>query len=197
MEAGSALADVIYGITNPSGVLAHTVYKASWEVASDFLSMSLREPPGRGHRYLTSAAAAEHVLFPFGYGGSYSTWAAEVVYVLPATISSAQLAAGANVTILVRVTNTGPVAGARVAHALLSRNAANPAEEWPNTWLPRAGFAKLHGIAPGAAEEAALVVGAWDLSRWDATRHAFTVRPGTFSVAVRDAAAGTQITVTP
>ena len=54
MEAGAALADVLFGTVNPSGVLAATVYKAAWANASDFLSMAMRTPLGRTYRYLTA-----------------------------------------------------------------------------------------------------------------------------------------------
>lgn len=199
MEAGSALADVLYGVVNPSGALAATVYRSSWEAASDFLSMSVRAPPGRGRRYLTPAAAAEHVLFPFGFGLSYTSWAAVIEPLAPASVSVAALTAGANVTVTVAVTNTGALAGARVAFVLLSRVGADPAEQWPAAWLPRAGFAKLHGVAPGAVARATLSVGARDVARWDAAAHAFTVRAGTYSLAARDAAPGAEATlvVTP
>jgi beta-glucosidase len=195
MEAGSALADVLYGVVNPSGALAHTVYRSSWESASDFLSMAVRAPPGRGRRYLTPAAAAAHVLFPLGFGLSYSTWSAEIASVAPASVSAAALEAGANVTVTVTVRNTGDVAGARVAFVLLTRSAADPAEQWPSEWLPRAGFAKLHNVEPGAAASATLVVGARDLARWDTAAHAFTVRAGSYSLAARDADAGEAATL--
>ncbi len=160
MEAGSGLADVLYGATNPSGVLAATIYRQSWangttnstsstsnSGASDFLSMAIRAPPGRGHRYLTDAARRDHVLFEFGFGLSYSNWSASVLSVRPSTVvSAAALQAGAVVAVDVAVRNEGGPPGSRVAYAMLSRRDAPAAEEWPREWLPFQGFAKLHGV---------------------------------------------------
>ncbi len=196
MEYGAAVGDVLFGAAEPSGALAHTVYRASWAGASDFLSMAVRAPPGRGHRYLTPAAAAEHVLFPFGFGLSYTSWAAAAALAPPA-ISRAALAAGANVSVAVRLENTGAArSGSRACFVLLSRKNAAPEEEWPAQWLPRHGFAKAHGVAPGAAAGLALTLTARDFSRWDAREGAFTVRPGTYGLALRDGSGEILLNVT-
>ncbi len=140
------------------------------------------------------------MLFPLGFGLSFSTWASVIAPLEPASISVAQLEAGANVTVLVTVRNTGAVAGARVAFVQLSRVGADPAEQWPSAWLPRAGFAKLHAVEPGASATATLVVTARDLARWDSAAHRFDVRAGTYSLASRDGAPGGEeasLVVTP
>jgi hypothetical protein len=62
MEAGAALGDVLFGAVNPSGALAATIYKSAWANASDFLSMAMRTPPGRTHRYLTAEVRQRGVL---------------------------------------------------------------------------------------------------------------------------------------
>ena len=191
MEAGSALADLLFGFVNPSGVLAAAVYRESWANASDFLSMAMRTPPGRTHRYLTPAAVAEHVLYPFGYGLSYSAWEAAAAP-RSVSISAARLRAGANVTLEVTLRNTAGPTGSRVGYAMLSRrNAdADPAEAWPRQWLPVHGFAKAHGVAAGGTAVLALAITARDVSRWDAAAAAFQIRAGAFEIRLRDAAAG-------
>ena len=198
MEAGSALADVLYGDVNPSGVLAHTVYRRSWENASNFLDMSLQGPPGRGYRYLSPSEAEQHVLFPFGYGGSYTQWNASIDSIVPSTISKSELEGGANVTVVVTVRNTGLVAGTRVSYFLLSLPGADPTLLWPVNWLARNGFTKLHDISPGESAEAVLSITARDLSRWSSSAKMFVVEPGTFSLIARDSAEGavSMLTVT-
>ena len=61
-EAGSAVADVLFGDYNPAGKLPVTFYK-SMSGLPDFEDYSMR---GRTYRYTTNA------LFPFGYGLSYT-----------------------------------------------------------------------------------------------------------------------------
>jgi hypothetical protein len=197
MEAGAALADVLFGAVNPSGVLAAAVYTATWANASDFLSMAMRTPPGRTHRYLTDKARADHVLFPFGFGLSYSNWSATLQNgVRPATVSAASLAAGANVTVAVTVRNDNGPVGSRVSYVMLSRQGAAPSDGWPRQWLPTRGFAKLHAIQEHESATAELTITARDLSRWDESAHRFTVRAGTYVLKLRDGAATSTLMVT-
>lgn len=72
----------------------------------------------------------------------------------------------------------------------------NADEAWPNEWLPRNGFVKLHEMSPGEERDTTLTLTARDFSRWDATSRAFTIRTGAFEVDVRDATAGVIVTVT-
>ena len=196
MEAGNALADVIFGSVNPSGALAATVYKTSWVNASDFLSMSMRKPPGRTHRYLEDAALTAHVLYPFGYGLSYSNWAA-VASVSTSIVSAAELSSGGVITVSVSISIASGPSGSRASWVMISRHDPDPVEAWPRQWLPIHGFAKVHGVVPGGSVIAKLTITARDLSRWDEGAHRFQVHSGTYLLHVRDAMAeSTPITVT-
>lgn len=192
MEAGSALGDILWGAVNPSGALAATMYRASWINASDFLNMSIRASPGRGHRYLSADATASHVLFPFGFGLSYTNWSSSVVAATPARVSAAALSAGANVNVTVLVTNTGAVhAGDYAAIIFLRRNDTPPVSEmWPAQWLPSLGVRKMHAIAPGGEQSAVLALTARDFSRWNESAHAFVVHTGSYLVTARGGVPG-------
>lgn len=187
MEAGAAVADVIFGHVNPSGALAATVYKDSWVNVSDFLSMGMRTGLGRSYRYLRSAAAS-HVLYPFGTGLSYSNWSVVTAFAQPSggTISTAALSDGASIQISITIKNTAGPVGSRASWIMLRRCAPKQDEEWPNSWLPVHGFAKVHDVTPGSSASLTLNITARDLSRWDQDSRRFTVRPGAYELTARD-----------
>ena len=64
-EGGNALADLIYGKIKPQGKLPLTFYKSA-DKLPDFTDYSMK---GRTYRYLEDK---ENVLYPFGYGLTYS-----------------------------------------------------------------------------------------------------------------------------
>ena len=142
---------------------------------------------------MTAEARALHVLYPFGYSLSYTTWKSSVVSMSPPQgqgISKEALDTGAAVTLTVSVSNTGmEYPGSRVVYVMASRVGAVESEEWPVEWLPRAGFGKVHEVAAGGGVALVnLTLTARDFSRFDETLGAFTVRPGGFTLALRDGA---------
>jgi beta-D-xylosidase 4 len=72
-HGGTALGEIIFGATNPSGRLTQTFYDTQWADSCSMLTMNVRPskdcPPGRSHRFLTSAP-----VYKFGAGLSYSRW---------------------------------------------------------------------------------------------------------------------------
>jgi beta-glucosidase len=104
-EGGTAVAETLAGRNNPAGRLPVTFYKGL-EALPDFTDYSMKN---RTYRYFTAP-----VLYPFGFGLSYSTFRYDNL-----RLSSPTLAAGNSLTVQVRVTNTSQLDGDEVAQLYL------------------------------------------------------------------------------
>ena len=104
-EAGTAIADVIFGDYNPAGRLPVTFYKSDNDLPS-FTDYSMTN---RTYRYFKGEP-----LYAFGYGLSYTDFKYDNL-VVPATVAN-----GKKVTVSVKVTNTGKLAGEEVTQLYLS-----------------------------------------------------------------------------
>ncbi|WP_165234136.1 glycoside hydrolase family 3 protein [Aquisphaera insulae] len=100
-RGGDAVADALVGDYNPGGRLPVTFYRSERDLPA-FEDYSMN---GRTYRYY-----AGPVLYPFGHGLSYSTFAYTNLKVEPARLTSAT-----PVRVTVDVTNTGRVEGDEVA----------------------------------------------------------------------------------
>lgn len=110
---GSATADLLFGDENPSGKLAET-FPVSWSdhPASAYFPGSpqmveYRESIYVGYRYYNTVA--EEVLYPFGHGLSYTTFAYSNLQ-----LSASKVMANEPLMVTVTITNTGSRAGAEV-----------------------------------------------------------------------------------
>ena len=103
-SAGTAIADVLFGDYNPAGRLPVTFYKSD----NDLPGFSDYSMNNRTYRYFKGEA-----LYPFGYGLSYTTFKYDQLKI-PATIAK-----GKNITVSVRVTNTGKMNGEEVVQLYL------------------------------------------------------------------------------
>lgn len=98
--AGDALADVLFGDYNPSGKLPVTFYK-SVDQLPDFRNYAMK---GRTYRYFD-----DEVLYPFGYGISYTTFEFSNMRLDKETINSNESA-----VLNVNIKNTGRMSGEEV-----------------------------------------------------------------------------------
>ncbi|MCS7059814.1 MAG: glycoside hydrolase family 3 C-terminal domain-containing protein [Anaerolineae bacterium] len=110
---GGAIADVVFGVVNPSGKLAET-FPLKLSDTPAFLNFpgengQVRYGEGLfiGYRYYDATDRA--VLFPFGHGLSYTTFA----YSNP-RLSAGEISDRDSLTVSVDVTNTGQMAGKEV-----------------------------------------------------------------------------------
>jgi len=111
VQAGEALADVLFGDYNPSGRLPVTVPRALGQIPIYYNHKNTGRP-FQANNYFTSKYLDESVqpIYPFGYGLSYSRFAYE----------NLQIAVdGQTVTASIDVQNKGPLAGDEVVQAYL------------------------------------------------------------------------------
>jgi beta-glucosidase len=124
-EGGTAVADVLAGEYNPAGRLPVTFYQSVVQLPP-FGNYSMN---GRTYRYFT-----ETPLYPFGYGLSFSSFTYS-----DAKVSLPQIAADGSVTLSVRVSNAGSIAGDEVVQLYLNHPGVDGA---PIRAL--AGFERIH-----------------------------------------------------
>ncbi len=175
-EAGSSIARLLFGDVNPSGKLAMTFpanpYQgpgtAFLEYPGDGMTVNFSEGVLVGYRWYD--AKNQEPLFPFGYGLSYTTF----------RYSNLQIErnGGEQITVKVRVTNTGAREGAEVVQLYLSSPAA--AEEPPKQLK---GFEKVL-LKPGEGKVVEMKLDQDSLAAYDAESHGWKVNPGTYSVMV-------------
>lgn len=171
---GGAVADVLYGVVNPSGRLAETipVRLADSPAYLDF-------PGERGHvrygeglfvGYRWYDARELEVSFPFGHGLSYTSFE----YADAAVVATAD-----GITVRVTVTNTGARDGAEVVQVYTSL---------PGSTVTRAprelkGFAKV-ALAAGESRAVEVPVRREDLAYWDTRVDRWLVEGGTYVIEV-------------
>lgn len=178
MEGGLAVANILCGDINPSGRLADTVAVScdAWPSTAEYQTSQRRlnysEDVYVGYRYFeTIPGKKDCVLYPFGYGLSYTTF----------EISGASLQCdGENVSLHGCVTNTGSRAGREVIQGYVSA----PGKNRPAIEL-RA-YTKTPEIAPGKSVQVELNFPFNDLWRFDedgifAAPGSFVVEKGTYT----------------
>ena len=171
---GGAIADVLFGLVNPSGRLAETI-PVRLEDTPAFLDFPgeaghVRYGEGLfvGYRYYDSRDAA--VDFAFGHGLSYTTFEYS-------GISAVQSEVGLEVTLT--ITNTGSRDGREVAQVYVGvpgSAAVRPVRELK-------GFASVE-VAAGASRQVTIVIPSEDLAYFDTASAAWTVESGDYAVSV-------------
>ena len=185
-EDGNAVADVLFGVVNPSGKLpltfpvrvADTLAANPDQFPGDGKTVHYSESLNVGYR----AFEANNVkpLFPFGFGLSYTTFSFADLSVTP------QAEGG---LVRFRVANTGQTAGDEVAQLYLTFPAIAEGNEPPQQLK---GFRKVE-LAPGESKWIDLPLNVRALSYWSTAQHRWQLAHGTFIVAVGDSSANTPL----
>ena len=185
VENGNAIADLIYGIANPSGHLPQTFPKS----LVDMPTKTRAQYPGvndkeayaeglqMGYRYFDAHNVSP--LFPFGFGLSYTTFGFSHLRV-------ANRGRGADVTY--RIANTGRRAGADVGQAYV----AFPSKVGePRRQLK--GFQKTM-LEPGQTQTVTIHLVARAFSYWKSARRAWVQAPGCYRIRVGDSSRSLPLT---
>ena len=157
MESGNAVADILYGDTNPSGKLTDTVAIAyeDYPASKNFGKIPYnfyQEDIYVGYRYFETFAK-DRVLYPFGFGLSYTTFAVESAYEL----------ANGKCVIEAKVTNTGRRAGAEVVQIYVNPPQGKLGKPLRNL----VAFQKTKELAPGETETLRFIIDPADYASYD------------------------------
>jgi beta-glucosidase len=170
-EAGHAIADVLFGIANPSGRLPVSMPRHVGQVP---IYHSRKWASGKVMLFDADYVdLASTPLFPFGHGLSYTRFAYEALAISPASAP-----AGAPIEIGFTVRNAGDRPGAEVAQLYVQDVVASVTR--PLRQL--AGFARVE-LAPGEARRVHLTLDASQLAFYDRAMR-FAVEPGEFRVRI-------------
>lgn len=156
-EGGNGVLDVLTGAVNPCGKLTDTIAEEISDYPSDknfgdLVKNYYQEDIYVGYRYFETFAR-EKVLYPFGYGLSYTTFKAE----------SAVKDKNDFVEVTAVVTNTGDTAGKEVVQVYVEA----PCGKLGNPSRRLAGFAKTGVLAPGEKETVVIAVPKYDFASYD------------------------------
>ncbi|KIJ29147.1 glycoside hydrolase family 3 protein [Sphaerobolus stellatus SS14] len=177
-ETGNAIADILFGKVNPSGKLSLTFPRRLEDVPSygHFGSENGKVRYGEdifvGYKhYLNNKIST---LFPFGYGLSYTTFEYSSLSVSKPSGSGADF----NVTVSLKVTNTGKVAGSETVQIYTSIPKTSPL-----TQVPRAlkGFKKV-ALKPGESITVKITLDKYAVSYWEERIDSWLAEAGEYTV---------------
>jgi len=165
VEGGAAVADILFGNYNPAGRLPITFYEKT-EDLPEFIDYRMAN---RTYRYFTGK-----VLFPFGYGLSYTTFQYG-----PITPSASSLSAANTLHISVPVQNTGSRDGDEVVQVYLKHLGSSV----PQPIRSLVAFRRVP-ISAGASSPVAFDIPVERFHYWDVVKKAYVVEPGTYEIEV-------------
>jgi beta-glucosidase len=181
--AGGAIADILFGVVNPSGRIAET-FPLRLEDTPAYLDF-----PGDGDRvrygeglyigYRWYEARDLPVAFPFGHGLSYTTFRYDHARTSETTFADVD-----GVTVTVDVTNTGGCAGSEVVQVYVRDVEATV--QRPGKELR--GFAKVR-LEPGETRAVDVRLDPRAFSFWDPRRQRWVAEAGAFEILIGSSSA--------
>ncbi|HTD93180.1 MAG TPA: glycoside hydrolase family 3 C-terminal domain-containing protein [Chitinophagaceae bacterium] len=158
-EAGTAISDVLFGSDNPAGRLPITFYKSINDIPA-FTDYSMK---GKTYRF-----CEKPVLYPFGYGLSYTDFEYSNLKIDPL--------ANDKLRVSVAIKNTGKMAGDEVAQLYIHQAGQTAIKELK-------GFKRIN-LKPGESKSITFIVTKEQLKRYDVKKDEMALLPGKADVLV-------------
>jgi beta-glucosidase len=159
---GTAIAEALFGLTNPGGRLPVTFYRSVSDLP-DFIDYSMEN---RTYRYFTGQP-----LYPFGFGLSYTTFTYHDLQIEPQEVR-----AGDSVAVQVEVENSGGLLGDEVVQLYLKDVEAS----LPVPLLQLQGLTRIR-LSPGERQTVQFTLTADQMSFVDEDGN-WVLEPGEFKV---------------
>jgi beta-glucosidase len=171
LQGGNAIADVLFGDSNPSGKLAVTFPRAVGQVPIYYSHENTGRPADRNKFTSKYIDAPTTPLYPFGYGLSYTKFKYSNL-----TLSADKIPADGNITVSAEIENAGPDEGDEVIQLYIRDEVASvirPVKELK-------GFTKIH-LKPGEKKTVKFALGPEELGFYN-QQMKYVVEPGAFKV---------------
>ncbi|WBB60836.1 glycoside hydrolase family 3 C-terminal domain-containing protein [Streptomyces sp. WMMC500] len=175
IEAGNAVADVLFGAVNPGGKLPVTFPRSVGQIPVYYNRENTGRPYDPDEKYTSKYLdLADGPRFPFGHGLSYTEFSTGDPSLGRDTVTAEALERGERVEVEVAVANTGDRAGEEVVQLYVH----DPVASIVQPLRRLRGFARV-ALGPGESCTVRFTLGAEDLGFWTndaAGRH--VVEPG-------------------
>lgn len=175
-ELGSSLSDVLFGDYNPAGRLPMTWYR-SVDQLPDIMDYDIIKGK-RTYQYFDG-----EVLYPFGHGLSYTTFAYSGL-----AVGSGAVEAAGSLTASATVTNTGTRFGEEVVQLYIRANDSRV----PRPLKTLKGFKRI-GLEAGESRTVEFTLPAAELAFWDVTQSRYVVEAGTYTLFIGSSSQQLQI----
>lgn len=180
IQAGHAIADVLFGDVNPGGKLPVTFPRTVGQVPLYYNHKNTGRPPQEDNKYTSKYLDAQWTpLFPFGFGLSYTQFRLTNLQ-----LSATRIRRDENLTVTAEVENIGQRPGDEVVQLYIRDVAASvtrPVRELK-------GFRRLT-LQPGEKRTVRFTLGPEQLGFYDRQMR-FVVEPGEFKVYVGNSSVG-------
>ena len=175
-EAGTAIADVLFGAVNPSGKLTTSFPQHVGQLPLYYSQKNTGRPLAGNDKWFTKFRSnyldvSNEPLYPFGYGLSYTTFSYSDIQ-----LSSNTLQAGGTIRATVTVTNTGKYDGVEVVQLYLRDlvgSITRPVKELK-------GFQRI-ALKAGESRQVTFTIGENDLKFYNSELK-YVAEPGAFKV---------------